>query len=156
MATKLTRNDPIVFHFRLGKGVTTEPKAGATVVFLPDRKRFGIALCCPKDRYSKKWGRKIATERANCYFVHNKSDTLMSPSRPRIRNRRFNSSSPYTGPLEMESIRHSARELVCLAAGQVGNPLIAQASILSLVGSLVFPSEADKKALADVGITRGS
>lgn len=112
MTTPLTRNDPVVFHFRKGTGKDMQPKGGATVVFLPEHGRFGIALCCDKDRYCRQWGRKIATERAK------------NGERSRIRNRRFNSAPKYTGPLEMEAVRLQTISLIANAAEAVGNDLV--------------------------------
>ena len=108
METKLTTNDPVVFHFRLGKGKETQPKAGATVVFLPDQMQFGIALCCCKDRYNKRWGRMIATARAR-----NPKST---------RNHRFDSSPDYEGSLEFDEVKHEAHRLAQLATFKVDNP----------------------------------
>ncbi len=111
MSTELTRNEPIVFHFRLGEGKETQPKTGATVVFLPEEKKMGIALCCAKDRYSRQWGRKIATLRAKI------------GEQSRIRNRRFNSTKSYTGSLEYESIKEAALTFARDSAGMVANPM---------------------------------
>lgn len=125
--TKLTSNDPIVFHFRLGKGKEMQSTVGATVAFMPEQKRFGIALCF-KDDYCRKWGRQIAIFRAT------------NGQRPRVQERRYNSSPSYSGPLEMESIKATAQALAYYAAEQVGNPLVSQASFII--------SDADKKALS--------
>ena len=107
----ITRNDPVVFHFRVGgRGKETAPKAGATVVFLPDKMRFGISLCCDKDRYNKRWGRKIATARAQ-------------NENSRITNRRFDSSPDYDGELVFEQVKIQARSLAIAAASAVENPV---------------------------------
>lgn len=134
MTTELTRNDPVVFHFRLGKGKDMEPKTGATVVFLPESRRFGVALCCYKDLYCKQWGRKIATERAK------------NGSRSRIRNRRFVSSPAYSGLLNMEDVHASAQALAYYAAEKVGNPLILQESL--------FIRADERIALKNIGLDR--
>lgn len=134
MTTELTRDDPIVFHFRLGKGKDMEPKTGATVVFLPDLKRFGVALCCYKDRYCKRWGRKIATERAR------------NGTRSRIQNRRFIPYSHYSGLLTMEDVHASAQALAYHAAEKVGNPLVSQAAL--------FITDDEKIALKNIGLDR--
>jgi len=106
----LTRNDPVVFHFRIGKGREMKPKAGATVVFLPEERRFGLAMCCSKDRYSRRWGRKIATARAK------------NP-KSRITNKRFDSTVEYKGDLEMDRIKTAACQMVWHAADAVRNPV---------------------------------
>jgi len=109
--SKLNRNE--VFHFRLGQGKETQAKAGATVVFSLEKKRFGIALCCEKDRYCKMWGRKIATHRAE------------TGEKSRIRASRFNSAPEYKGELEFEQVRQEAERVVLLAAINVDNPIRA-------------------------------
>lgn len=134
MATKLIRNEPLIFHFRLGKGKDMEPKTGATVVFLPELKRFGVALCCYKDRYCKRWGRKIATERAK------------NGTRSRIQSRRFVSSPAYSGLLTMEDVHASAQALAYYAAEKVGNPLVSQGSF--------FIADNEKTALKNIGLNR--
>lgn len=109
--TTLTRNDPLVFHFRLGKGTETQPKAGATVVFLLDQKRFGITLCCAKDRYDRKRGARIAILRAeNVVSGHSAG--------------RFPLSRSYDGPMKMDAIRLIATRMVIDAATRVQNPVI--------------------------------
>lgn len=105
MTTELTRNDPIVFHFRF------DAKAGATVVFLPKEKRFGLAMCCEKDHYNKKWGKHIATIRAQ------------QGIRQRFRRRRFRTWCSYDGPLEILELKRIALELVLEASGATGNPV---------------------------------
>ena len=110
MATKLVRNDPVVFHFRFGTGTATNPKAGATVVFSPEARKFGIALCCQKDRYVRQIGIRIATQRA------------ISESKPNSR-RRFDHSIPYSGELELEPVRIQAKIIVKEAAARVNNDI---------------------------------
>jgi len=147
MTTELTRNDPIVFHFRLGRGKDVEPKSGATVVFLPESRRFGVALCCYKDRYCKRWGRKIATERARkgraatpagCVSVSRLGEPLPV--------RRFVSSPAYNGLLNMKDVQASAQALAYYAAEKVGNPLVSQGSL--------FIAEGEKAALKNIGLNR--
>jgi hypothetical protein len=103
---------PMVFHFRVGSGKEMQSKAGATVVFLPEAKRMGIALCCPKDRYNRKWGRKIAEHRAK----HGNGS--------RIRNHRFDSNVEYDGPQDVEMVRKAAKRMAFHAADAVHNPLM--------------------------------
>lgn len=66
MTTKLTRNDHLVFHFRVREPKTGEalPRGGATVVFAPELSRFGVSICSDKDAFSRKRGRIIADGRA--------------------------------------------------------------------------------------------
>jgi len=64
MTTKLTRNDPVVFHFRVKEEDGLSSRGGATVVFSPKAERFGVSVCSLKDAYSRKRGRQIATGRA--------------------------------------------------------------------------------------------
>lgn len=66
MTTKLTRNDPVVFHFRVKEedGISLSSRGGATVVFSPKVERFGVSVCSLKDAYNRKMGRRIATGRA--------------------------------------------------------------------------------------------
>lgn len=113
MDTKLICNDPVVFHFRIGTGEVMSPKAGATVVFLPEQRRFGLAMCCEKDRYDKKWGRHVATLRAQV------------GDGARKRRRRFLSWRAYDGPMEMMSIRRIALAMVQEASGAVDNPVFS-------------------------------
>jgi hypothetical protein len=106
----LKTDKPLIFHFRVVKEDTSlEAKAGATVVFLPDLKRFGVSLCCSKDHYNKRWGRKIAEHRAR------------AGDESRIKTKRFECAPSYDGPMEMDEIRRNAVRLVYKAAGVVRN-----------------------------------
>lgn len=174
MTTELTRNDPIVFHFRFGedekstrvrnilsdlqkrtralekdsppaaaavmavlaglnagfKDITAQettpgrllsPKAGATVVFLPQEKRFGLAMCCEKDHFNKRLGRHIAARRA--------WPCAAKESRVPQQQRRFKFSGEYDGPMEITDLRCFALELVLKASKAVGNPVGPFASL---------------------------
>lgn len=114
MTTMLTRNDPVVFHFRIGKGKDMEPKTGATVVFLPEQQRFGLAMCCEKDRYSRKLGRKIATARARVHRTRRHGCRFHFD---------FDASGYYYEPLEMTAIRDIALGMVYQASEATGNPV---------------------------------
>lgn len=110
MSEKLVRMDEtLVFHFRVKQGTQTQSKAGATVVFRPNSRRFGIALCCSKDDYRKQWGRKIAQFR------------LASGDKSKVRTKRFDCNPRYDGPLDMEHIRNAAGDVAWNASRAVGN-----------------------------------
>lgn len=114
MTTELTRTDPLVFHFRLGRGKDMLPKAGVTVVYLPGEKRFGVALCGPKDRYDKKWGRHAATVRA-------KEGERAKEGKRSPRTKRFHSFFDYDS-VDLALIRALAMALALEASHNVGNP----------------------------------
>ncbi len=156
--SELKRSDPVVFHFRLTdyrqnqfpplpepvRASSTQPKAGATVVFLPRGKTFGLAMCCEKDLYCKRWGRQIAEHRAK--------------DGARIRHRRFISSKKYDGPLRMELIREIARNLVYEAATAVDNPVrdhlpiksaMLSRELMSQIVTEMEPCEETRKAIHD-------
>lgn len=61
---ELKKTDPIIFHFRMWKFGIVSACGGATVVYVPKLKRFGVSVCSKKDIYSKKRGRIIAVGRA--------------------------------------------------------------------------------------------
>jgi len=106
--SQITRNDPLVFHLRIKNKETVAAKGGATIVFLPEFKRFGIALCCDKDRYDKRVGRNKAQSRASGnQDIH----------------RRFNLAPQYDGEMEFASIRAAALTLANRACAAVGNPV---------------------------------
>lgn len=102
----IKKNDALLFHFR----VENRAKAGATVVFLPNQMRFGLALCCNKDNFNRSIGTTIAFARAEG-----------KDCRPR--RRRFDTAPTYNGPMTLESIRARARDIACRAAIQVDNPV---------------------------------
>lgn len=116
----LKSNKPLVFHFRVGKGDTISSKNGATVVFRPDQKRFGVALCCHKDRYCRRWGREIADHRAE----HGDN---------RVRKGRFNCVVDYDGEMSLDAIRNAASLLVVDAVGAVDGNLLLQIAAKSCI-----------------------
>lgn len=100
-------NETLVFHFRVKKGDQIQSRAGATVVFQPDSRRFGVALCCPMDHYRRQWGRKIAKAR------------LVGSNRSRVK--RFDCNPRYDGLLDIEHIRTAAGDVAWNASRAVGN-----------------------------------
>jgi len=133
MTTPLTRDDPVVFHFRKhvkkkdedlvpgGKLFSDELQAtgGATIVFLPELMRFGIAMCCPTDNYCRRLGREIATARAKGWQKL-KRGWHGQPLR------RFHPSPNYRGPLDMESVKLQTLSLLANAAVAVENVLVEE------------------------------
>lgn len=60
----LTKNTPVVFHYRFRTKKGISGKGGVTIVYSPVTRRFGAALCSPKDNFWRQMGVKIATGRA--------------------------------------------------------------------------------------------
>lgn len=119
MVTELTKNEPLVFHFRDGHGKNTKPKAGVTVVYCPVLDRFGIAICCAKDLYCKRWGKKIALERA----IRGSSVRTKS----RSRTRRFECAPEHKGAKTIQEIRKQAIRLAHSAVNSVHNEPMTKA-----------------------------
>ena len=59
--TPIKHNRPFIFHFR-----GESNKGGVTVVYVPDKARWGAAVCSKRDNFNRKLGRKIAQGRAEC------------------------------------------------------------------------------------------
>jgi hypothetical protein len=110
--TELKRQDqPLVFHFRIGQENEMDPKSGATVFFLPERRRFGVSLCCSKDRFQRSVGVKIACDRALT------QGPIKTPKQPKRNSYIYD----YSGPLTLQHIRAVAKGLVNQMAGAVNN-----------------------------------
>lgn len=134
---ELVRNDPVVFHFRIGeRGPKTQAKGGATVVFRPDRKQFGIALCCSKDRYNRKIGSQIA---------HSRASLDVWDENPNSRPRRFTPRVISNGSLEFNDVREQARILALNAASAVGNEDVQTAIVVETERRLMKPCSCGKK-----------
>ena len=65
--TQIKSDRPFIFHFR---GV--ENKGGVTVVYVPDKQRWGAAVCSKRDNFNRKLGRKIAQGRAECLVAQSR------------------------------------------------------------------------------------
>lgn len=121
--TELKRLDqPLVFHFRIGKSKEMEPKTGATVIFLPDRRRFGVSLCCAKDRYQRSVGIQIASARAQWDITEGFSKGSKQPKRNSY-------CYDYSGPLTLQHVRAVAKGLVHEMAINVNNRIDAFALV---------------------------
>lgn len=114
MGKELTKKDPITFHFRVQRDGKLQACEGATIVFCPENKMFGISLCGIKDVYCKKTGRAIAEHRA-------KRDFSQCENRTHHPKRRFAYTQQHNGPLTMEAIRSHARSIACVASLCVHN-----------------------------------
>lgn len=90
----ITRDDPLIFHFRVWDGENANSRGGATVVFEPSLSRFGVSICSRKDGFNKKLGRRIAMGRA-------KSKKSFCPWQPFVSK----------GPVTIDTVRDQATKL---------------------------------------------
>lgn len=124
-------NKTMVFHFRVPRPNQNSPSdvqacAGATVIFRPDLKRFGVALCCPKDRYSRVVGRQVAENHA--VYAANRSSDIKSRQRKQ-QPPRFNHAPVYEGSTDLNDLRAAARALAYDCADRVHNPVYEYVSV---------------------------
>ena len=127
MDTMLTRNDPVIFHFRVDRrtGNLIDPKematirksehlsatGGVTMVFNPRKRVFGYSVCNVTDHYNFHLGRSVAEGRSNAMTqqeyecAHSGDETPISHGRRRVW------SVPYTGSVSIQAVRAEAWKL---------------------------------------------
>ena len=113
--SELSRPEPVFFHFRVRNpdGSSPAAKGGATVVYHPTKKKFGVALCCPKDRFCKRVGAKIALHR-------------LGVGRNVPKRGRFDYAHPYSDSNEFEDVKFRAKAIVWAAAISVDHQDLAE------------------------------
>lgn len=115
--------DPVrVFHFHLEE----TNRGGATLVYDTRTGDFGLALCCQKDHFSRRLGRKIATNRLN-------NREIIGDKAPKMR-------FPLVGRVVADTpgfLFACICELVTNAAEVVGNGAVKEAVYRTIDGRLM-------------------